>query len=273
MKNVLKRFIKEDIIAGFSVSALGSIDVEKIENQKAYSEVDIGFSGDRIVKELKFKKLINDKTALQFVVECKYFLAALAKKLMHKSPVTFNFVHLLNFLDPRLQVSSPCQCTEKLKKVLAFLVQLQKVNERDCDDIISEFSGYLDTIPVVGSDKFCNFNPVCTRVDIFYSEQLKSFPKLFSLIKMLLVLSHGQASVERGFSVNKEVEVENLMKQSVVAQRVVCEAVKSAGGVSEIKLVNELMTSCSLAASADVFGFLSETWIRTSVGSELRSAL
>ena len=46
---------------------------------------------------------------------------------------------------------------------------------------------------------------------------------------------------------NKEVEVENLMKQSVVAQRVVCEAVKSAGGVSEIKLVNELMTSCSLA--------------------------
>ena len=36
LKNVLKRFIKEDIIAGFSVSALGSIDVEKIENQKAY---------------------------------------------------------------------------------------------------------------------------------------------------------------------------------------------------------------------------------------------
>ena len=84
-------------------------------------------------------------------------------------------------------------------------------------------------------------------MDIFYSEQLKLFPKLFSLIKMLLVLSHGQASMERGFSVNKEVEVENLMKQSVVAQRVVCEAVKSAGGVSEIKLVNELMTSCSLA--------------------------
>ena len=56
---------------------------------------------------------------------------------MHKSLVTFNYVHLLNFLDPRLQVSSPCQCTEKLKKVVAFLVQLQKVNERDCDDIIN----------------------------------------------------------------------------------------------------------------------------------------
>ena len=59
------------------------------------------------------------------MVECKYFLAALAKKLIHKSPVTFNFEHLLNFLDAQLQVSSPCQCTEKLKKVLAFLVQLK----------------------------------------------------------------------------------------------------------------------------------------------------
>ena len=94
-------------------------------------------------------------------------------------PFTFHFVHLLNFLDPRRQVSSPCQCTENLKKVLAF----RERNERDCDDIISEF------IPVVGSDKFCNFNPVCTRVDSFYSEQLKSFPKLFSLIKMLMFLS------------------------------------------------------------------------------------
>ena len=83
----------------------------------------------------------------------------------------------------------------------------------------------MDTVPVVIS--FCNFNPVCTRVDSIYSKQLKSFLKLSSLIKMLLVLYHGQASVERGFSVNKEVEVENLMKQSVVAQWVICEAVKS----------------------------------------------
>ena len=78
------------------------------------------------MKELKLKKLISDKTALQFVVECKYFLAALAKKLMHKSPVTFNFVHLLNFLDPRLQVSSPCQCTKKFKKVLGFWFYYRK---------------------------------------------------------------------------------------------------------------------------------------------------
>ena len=40
----------------------------------------------------------------------------------------------------------------------------------------------------------------------------------FDLLKILLLLSHGQASVERGFSVNKETEVENLLEHSLVVQ-------------------------------------------------------
>ena len=44
------------------MSALGSIDVEKnkLRIKKLNSKVDVGFSGDRILKELKFKKLISD---------------------------------------------------------------------------------------------------------------------------------------------------------------------------------------------------------------------
>ena len=45
------------------------------------------------------------------------------------------------------------------------------------------------------------------RVDSLMHETLAGkdmYRKLFSVIRMLLVLSHGQASVERGFSSNKE---------------------------------------------------------------------
>ena len=38
---------------------------------------------------------------------------------------------------------------------------------------------------------------------------------------LLLLLSHGQASVERGFSVNKEVMVQNLAEQSLISQRII----------------------------------------------------
>ena len=40
-----------------------------------------------------------------------------------------------------------------------------------------------------------------------YKADLK---ELWKVVKLLLALSHGQATVERGFSSNKEVMVENL---------------------------------------------------------------
>jgi hypothetical protein len=45
------------------------------------------------------------------------------------------------------------------------------------------------------------------------------FPNLWSVIKLLLLLSHGQASVEKGRSVNKEVSVEHLAETSLIAQQ------------------------------------------------------
>ena len=45
------------------------------------------------------------------------------------------------------------------------------------------------------------------------------------------MLSHGQASVEWGFSVNKEIEVENLPEHSLVVQRTICDYVEVVSGV------------------------------------------
>ena len=57
------------------------------------------------------------------------------------------------------------------------------------------------------------------RGDTLFFEYIakESYKSLFSVVKLILVLSHGQARVERGFSVNKEVEVENLKEHTLVA--------------------------------------------------------
>ena len=49
----------------------------------------------------------------------------------------------------------------------------------------------------------------------------KKFDKLWNICKLTLTLSHGQAVVERGFSVNKEILVENLQQKSLINQRMV----------------------------------------------------
>ena len=60
---------------------------------------------------------------------------------------------------------------------------------------------------------------------------------------MLLVLSHGQASVERGFSVNKEVEVENQKEKTLVAQRLIIDHIRAVGGVLNVEITKELLIS------------------------------
>ena len=71
--------------------------------------------------------------------------------------------------------------------------------------------------------KFACFNPneEGCRVDVFLQEQLGSdmkYRKLWVVVmEKLLLLSHGQATVERGFSVNREVETVNMHEETIVA--------------------------------------------------------
>ena len=57
-------------------------------------------------------------------------------------------------------------------------------------------------------DRFVNFDSVKSRVDILIHETVAGkdmYSKLWNVVRMLLVLSHGQAAVERGCSINKQV--------------------------------------------------------------------
>ncbi|KAL3872919.1 hypothetical protein ACJMK2_036094 [Sinanodonta woodiana] len=59
------------------------------------------------------------------------------------------------------------------------------------------------------------------------------------------MLSHGQVTMERGFSVNKQVPGENLSRESLRAQRLISDTMRKAGGPLEI-IINEMMTyACS----------------------------
>ncbi|XDV26071.1 hypothetical protein PO909_029869 [Leuciscus waleckii] len=69
-----------------------------------------------------------------------------------------------------------------------------------------------------------------------------------SAIKSLLLLSHRQAMVERGFSINKEVETCNILEKSMEALRLICDKISVCGGVLKV-LTKELMASVACARS------------------------
>jgi len=60
-------------------------------------------------------------------------------------------------------------------------------------------------------------------------------------MKALLLWSHGQATVERGFSVglNARLKVDNLTEDAFVAKRLICDHVVSVGGLQNVDCSNK----------------------------------
>lgn len=219
-----------------------------------YKDVDIGFSAEKAVKDAvkraeKGGKKVSDKMVLEFREECKAFILGVLKKLLQKCPVTYPLVRYMVALNPKEMQANPQLCRKLFRQILTVLLSANRVKESDCDAILEQYSIFLDHIPAMGSQKFEGFNVKTDRIDDFFSSHMPvtEYGKLLAVVQLLLVLSHGQASVERGFSVNKEVEVENLKCQSLVAQRLVCDYVKSVGGVLKVNITPKLLQSASAA--------------------------
>lgn len=131
-----------------------------------------------------------------------------------------------------------------MKRVLQTLVSANQVKESVCDDVLREYRAFCDCALVTPG--FREFDPTSDRLDtLFYETSSTEFRNLWEVVKVLLVMFHGQASVERGFSVNKEVEVENLKERSLVAQRHIIDHIRAVGGVCKVQITKELLISAA----------------------------
>ena len=102
-------------------------------------------------------------------------------------------------------------------------------------------------------DVFLTFDQKTDRIDSFYAgimSESASYKDCWEIFKFVFTLSHGQASIERGFSINKELLVENLQEESIVCQRMVYDHVNCSGeSITEVPMTNALLKSCKLAYS------------------------
>ena len=108
------------------------------------------------------------------------------------------------------------------------------------------------TEEVVASNKslFAEFNPAADRVDTLLHEQMSqdnSYKNIWELCRKLLLLSHGQGSVERGFSVNRQIEIENMKEGTFVAKRHICDHLKAVGGIDKVIINKDLMVAAAAA--------------------------
>ena len=75
------------------------------------------------------------------------------------------------------------------------------------------------------------------------------YPTVCLVVEMALLLSHGQATIERGFFINKELVVENQQEQSLVARRVIKDHILHVKGVMNINITCAMVVAARSARS------------------------
>ena len=93
---------------------------------------------------------------------------------------------------------------------------------------------------------FIEFNKESDRFDDLYYKKcnINRYKELAGVVKILLTLSHGQASVERRFSENKTVLAQNMKVESIVACRLIKDHLVSNSLQSQtIDITNERILS------------------------------
>ena len=91
--------------------------------------------------------------------------------------------------------------------------------KQQCDE-------FLEDAQFKYEENFLKFNYLTDRLDDFlcpYLADEKNYENLWYVCEIVMILSHEQSSIERGFSINKEILDNNLLEKSRRSQRLIYE--------------------------------------------------
>jgi len=115
------------------------------------------------------------------------------------------------------------------------------VVEADCDEVMQQFDDFIHTC---AKSELVNFCVADDCLDTFLRSRIAAkYRKAWSVCELALLLSHGQASVERGFSVNKELVVENQSEQTQAARRIVKDHIIHVNGVPDVEVTRNMVVA------------------------------
>ena len=147
-------------------------------------------------------------------------------------------------------VSNPDQAI-KMFQVLQRLIETIWKISGEADTVLAEYRKLVSDAKRYHLDNFSSFKITTDRLDSFLFGGLQNqneSQQLWIIMQLILTLPHGQATVERGFSVNKEVLAPNLQETSLVAMRLVHSSMQATKcKVADFVVNDALLSSCAHA--------------------------
>lgn len=237
VRNLLERILKKSVL-NKSAYHLSKLNLEDKAIYLTYSEIDIGFRTRKYLKESK----ANQKQKLDFLSDCSLFIKAMVKKIFERCSLKYSMTKYISCLDPHILACTPTVATERMTNLLQYFSDKNFISIETAENAMAQYKAIQANPHLI--EKFKNYKS--ERLDQFYSSIFSnnSYADIYMIIKMVLILSHGNASVESGFSVNKNMLVENLKERSLISRRQVYDAINSAGGTCNVNIDSKMKLFC-----------------------------
>ena len=215
--------------------------------------LDVVNVGAAAKDQLEKSQVVSLEKKRKFRNDCGGIILKLLLKLSERCPLKFSLVRNATSLSPANIAANVDEFSIRFSSLADRLYALNKIKANTADNAKSQYDEFVKFVHLHHKDEFLNFDLTKGRLDTFlrfYLSGKKEYEDLWSICIIIFIFSHGQSNIERGFSVNKEILVENMSKSSLIAQRIVYDCLKSEGiKCHEFSITSQCRKSCKLANS------------------------
>ena len=95
------------------------------------------------------------------------------------------------------------------------LFKLKQLHAHEADDAYLQYDESVDSECSKHREKFATFNKCTVAFDQFLGKFLhknQKYTSFWRVCGIIFILFHGQSTIERGLSINKQLSIENLQK-------------------------------------------------------------
>lgn len=169
-------------------------------------------------------------------------------KLIERCPLEYLIVRHAVSLDPVHMVKNEEASIQSFSNLLQVLQKANWRSASQCDSILLQYRKFVSVMKKECEQEFRSFTCATTRLDEFLLGYLeKDQEELKKVFIVVLTLSHGQSDVERGFSVNSEMEEENLKEDNLVALKIIFSELQSTPDFADYSITAGLLQSYKVA--------------------------
>ena len=171
--------------------------------------------------------MVSVSQEVKFREEARTFLTHLGRvldlqTLFERAPLDSIVVRSTSLFHPKIMVEYGC---EKIEKILGKLRHhLMSLSIIFCNKIVQQLTSFHKSAKS-STDKFTRFFRSSDSLDSFYfplfPNSNHSHLDLSCMLQLILVLSHGQASIERGFSLRNATLRDSTSELSLDSKRLI----------------------------------------------------